>query len=328
MSATGGVRLDAQDRAECEAVTSRYLARLLGTAVTADNPHYAAGLERLDALLGYHAARYAEAGKRTDRGWLLEQLRAGRLAYREYQDCDLLEDVFLALLMERGVNEAFVAFQRRFAGQIERWARRYHPREPDLAGELAGYLFVPRAHAKSRIATYGGRAPLPSWLRWVVYTWKPEGRREHLVQLGDEAGGLDGFEGQPVARSSSCTVDGEFDRQNCRELLAPAFAECFDGLDATERLILFQYYVDGVQQTKIACELGVRNYRVNRIKQRAIALVRQRFHELAANLARVSRETVMNCLELLQGRFSDVPLDLDAIRAGEKARNSPDDDGP
>ena len=327
MRAPGGVLLDARDCAECEAAVRRYLSRLLGRTVGPDHPHFAVALERLDVLLTYHAARFAEAGKPTDTRRLLRQLRAGRLAMRNYPDCDLVEDVLLALLMELGTNEAFCEFQRRFATQVERWARRDHPGEPDLADSLAGHIFTPRARSDSRIASYAGRAPLKSWLRRVVRNWEPEGQRAPVVQPDDNAGGLDGLKGRPLLHPPSRPLDVEFDRRNCGELLAPAFIGCFDELDDIERLVLLQHYVDGVQQNQIAEELHVRYFDVFRIKERAIARVRQCFHELAAGLVRGGRETVRACLELLRQRFSDLPVALAEILR-EKVRKPPNNDSP
>lgn len=323
--------MEAADRMTCEAVVREYLSRLLATSVDRDHPAFAPAMKRLDQVLIYHRARFVELDKPAATDAVLRELRAGRLACKVHPGVDLLEDVFLALLMEQGENVAYRVFQTRFAAKVARWARGYGAREPFWGDGLAGTLFMPRARSGPRIATYAGHGPLESWLRQVVRKLIQSslgGSWGAMIQPDDEAGGLDGLGGRVLSHSSSCPVDVEFDRKNCRELLAPAFLGCFDALDATERLILLQYYVDGVQQKQIARELGVYDYDVTRIKQRAIARVLQRFHELAAGLVRGGRETVMICLELLQERFSDVPLDLTGIVAREKARNSPSDDGP
>jgi len=323
--------MEASDRTACDELVCGYLSRLLGTPVTADHPHFAAASSRLDEVLAYHRRQFAEAGRGAETRWVLQQLRTGRLPYKTHPDCDLLEDVFLALLMEVGENAAFEAFQRRFARSVEQWARRYAWGDPSWGDALLGSLFEQRARSGSRISRYAGWGPLDSWVAQVARKLAPGARarpRVNLIQPDDAAGGLDGLGGRPVAHSSSDAAETEFDRWNCRELLAPAFRGCFDVLDAEQRVVLLQSIVDGVEQRQIARQLGVPAYQVTRTKQRAIARVRRRFHELAAELVDGGQETVRTCLELLRERFSDVPLDLKVIARGENTRNSAPCDGP
>lgn len=316
--------MDASERTACQALVCEYLSRLLDAPVTADHPHYGAALSRLEEVLSYHRRRFAEAGKPAEARGVLQRLRTGRLAYRAHRSCDLLEDVFLALLMQLNENAALERFQRRFAGKIEHWARRYAPRDPSWGDGFLTALIERRPKSEPRISRYAGWGPLESWVAQVARKLALSSPKSpvRLVHSDDAAGGLDQLGGQPIAQTPPPAAETEFDRRHCRELLAPAFQACFDVLDSKSRLILLQSIVDGVEQKQIARELGVPAYQITRMKQRAIADVRQRFGELAVELVRGGQESVRFCLELLRERFSDVELNLEAIASGKEMRNS------
>jgi DNA-directed RNA polymerase specialized sigma24 family protein len=314
------------DRKACEATVCEYISRLLDARASATHPYYAPLVARLERVLNYHGGRFAEAGKGTDTRWLIRELRAGRLARKVYHNCDLLEDVFLAALMELGEDGAFRAFDKRFAAKLAQWSRTYVPWDPTWGDSILAALFEPRAKSGSRISRYAGKGPLEGFVRETVRKLAMQARIERAPrgerQVDTEAGGFDGLAVQPVVKSAPSTPEVEYDRRHCRELLAPLFQRSFEVLAARDRAVLLQVLVDGVEQTRIAREIGLpvqKAYKVFRMKERAIKHVAQEFRRLASKAA--SQDTVMVCLELLRDRLSDLPLDLEAIRGARQERN-------
>ena len=254
---------------------------------------------RLKAALDYHREKFGRAWNRTvEDAELLDCLRRGEFAVGRRADYDLVTDIVLAGLLEAGVSEAFEAFTRRFGQQVAAWGRRFAADDPQLPDDLLADLVLPRAQSGPRIASYKGFAPMDGWLRQVVMSQAQRRRDARGLVLDPEPA-----ESAP-ATADSCDLNDDYARMECTEKLAPALAGMFDKLEATHRLVLQMSILDGVEQKQIADLLGVRDYKVTRIKQEAIRKAAQTFYDFARRVG-LKDQTVHDCVQLILDRFPD-----------------------
>jgi RNA polymerase sigma-70 factor (ECF subfamily) len=195
-------------------------------------------------------------------------------------------DLFLTCACLEGNPAALVAFEHRFAGDIIKALARFRlssDEEQDLIQSLRVAFFVNKALAK-----YSGRGQLRAWVRAtavrtalnVIAARKPHDDRAEEV-LG----------------SLPATGDAELDliRRRFRAEFGTAFAAAVASLDATERGLLAQHYVDGLTIDQLGEYL-----RVNR------ATVARRIAQLRATLLERTRKTLMRALDIDRGALESL----------------------
>ena len=303
-------------------LVSTYAARLLAHELS-DPVLLGRARQRVCSVLRYHSEQYDQAGKPCEPETLIEDLGRGRFAFGTRADCDLWEDLFLALFFGAGMNEAAEAFRRRFADQLARWARRYGGRDTELADDLMADLLLPRAETGPRIETYQAHGPLDSWLRQVVRSQADRRRRERgvVVTTPDPEGHRGGDDRLAYSASDYRRVipDEQYARQDCARHLAPVLNRVLDELTPRQRAVLLLSVADGVPQNQIARLLDVADYKVSRLKTEAIETVRRRFFAEARQVSQMDDETLRGCLHMVMDAFPRTGFSVvsdDGERAG------------
>ena len=87
------------------------------------------------------------------------------------------------------------------------------------------------------------------------------------------------------------------------EVVLSALEQMFDTLDDADRLVLQMSFIDGVEQKRIAVMLGVRDYKVTRMKQAAVRQVAKAFYAFASGSG-MSDEAVEECVQLILEHFA------------------------
>ncbi|MFA5865999.1 MAG: hypothetical protein WC975_15100 [Phycisphaerae bacterium] len=252
---------------------------------------------RLTAAMAFHRAGFTEAKKfLSDDGQLLGHLRQGEFGIGSRPGYDLVVDILLAALLEANVHGAAEAFEKRFGPQLERWARQMDSRDGQIVDTFLPDLLLPRKKSGPRIATYKGEGPMDGWLKRVF--------RSQIIRDNEEAGLV---LAPPDTTKGYCIVDpsDEYAQKECTQKLTPAFTKMFAGLEDVHQTVLQMAVVDGVEQKKIAAFLGVRDYKVTRLKQEAIEKVARAFHQIAAEEGNMSESAVQECLRLIMDRFGE-----------------------
>jgi DNA-directed RNA polymerase specialized sigma24 family protein len=266
-----------------------YIETTLGRPVSQESRAVELCHGRLAGLIKYHKKEVEERRICLDDVGFAEELRHGRLGAGHRQGYDLVADIVLASLLEAREDGVVELFERRFLGQLQKWARLYASGDNDIVADFLADLLMPRENSGSRISTYRGYAPLDAWLKRVFLSQADRRRRQVGVVLElDDANRL-------------CHVDlgDEYARRECTQRLKHAFSEMFGVLDDVHRMVLQMAVVDGVEQKKIAAFLGVKDYKITRMKQDATTKVAKAFFDIAAVKGDMSKESIRECLSLI-----------------------------
>ncbi|MFA5865990.1 MAG: hypothetical protein WC975_15055 [Phycisphaerae bacterium] len=254
---------------------------------------------KISRMIEYHQERFVRSGKGllSDEE-LLCNLQRGEFGTGRREGYDLVADVVLAALLEAGVNGAPEVFDCRFKSQVQKWAAIYRCRNPEIVESFTTDLLLPRKKSGSRISTYNGFAPMDGWLKQVLFSQIIKDPQPRILESPELL--------------MSCDIDPmeEYARKDCKEKLAPAFAHMFDTLDDVHRTVLKMAIIDNVEQKKIAVLFGVRDYKIVRMKQKAIEQVTKAFFNYAANEAKLSEISTQECLRLIMKhyRIESIPV--------------------
>jgi len=309
--------VDPSARTKCESLVREHTLRLLGEALQRDDPSFNRCVNAILSKLEYHRQQFLSADKPHHGEYVLQCLQQGQFAFGTVATCNWIEDVILATLLTLRHEGGTKAFCRTFYSDFAAWGRRFAPNDPDLVGDFPSNLMSPRPRSGPPIETYHAKGPLRTWLRRVFRNMAEHVRRtpgEVIIESASRTNALEAYSGRE--RHEAGFVSKEYDRQLCREKLAPIFLRCFDILNARERTIVLQAIVDGVEQKMIARELKIHPGNVARTKQAALAKLLSEFHRLALESSGLQPESIGICVNLLLESVGEGVIDLEAIRKG------------
>lgn len=305
-----------RDKAVLSALARATLVRL-GLAPREAEALVAATARRFAVALLIHRARFREAGREDDPDIVLDALGHGRFALGRRNDVNLWDDLALAALLGHPSGAGVERFRARFEGMIAAWNARYAQGEEVTLEDFVADLLLPREKTPARIRKYRGRGPLDGWLQQVFISICHKRRGKGLVERRPRARGdgrrppLAAAPGDDVAEpwdhiaDPTDPPDERYARYECAAKLLPVFRECVERAPQDQRMVLLMAVVDDVPQTKLAQLMGVRDYKIVRLKQAAIRAIRRVINEIARRVARIGDNAVRLCLELLLERFPD-----------------------
>ena len=299
----------------CESLVREHTLRLLGEALQRDDPSFGRCVDAILSKLEYHRRQFLSADKPHHGDYVLQCLQRGQFAFGKVAACNWIEDVILATLLALRHEGGTKAFCRTFHSDFAAWGRRFAPNEPDLVDDFPSHLLSPRTRSGPPIETYRARGPLKTWLRRVFRNVAEHMRRSPGEVAVESIGRTDNWEACiDNVRHEGGFVSKDYDRQLCREKLAPIFVRCFDILNARERTVVLQAIVDGVEQKMIARELKIHPGNVARMKQAALAKLLNEFHRLALESSGLQPESIGICVNLLLESVGESVIDLEAVR--------------
>ena len=224
-------------------------ARLL--ALVPERAHDAAAVEaRLAA--GLEEARSRWPGLRIDderlAAWIAARVPADATAVEVALDGLRLPELCLACACAAGDPHALAAFDAAYLAHDARTS-------DDVKQLLRQRLFVGDA---PKIATYGGRGDLGSWVRTVATRLAIDtARTEREVPTEDAL--LEAIEIDPTRGPAHDVLKAE-----ARQCMQTALREALAALSARERTLLLQYYIDGVGVAELGKAHGLAASNISR----------------------------------------------------------------
>jgi RNA polymerase sigma-70 factor (ECF subfamily) len=222
--------------------------------------------------------------------------RAGEDGAKAERDVDAL---YLTCACVRGVPAAVRAFEKEYVGEIQRAGERMRL-SADAAAELTQILrqelLVGRDGGRPKLAEYAGRGDLRGWLRVTATRAALKVIRRQGKFKDDDSALLE-------ARSADDDPELSYMKALYRDAFRAAFRDAVAALDARDRNILRQHFVEGMTID----DLGA-FYRVHRATT-ARWLAAAREHLLAETRkgflrhARVSPRECDSVLRMVQSRL-------------------------
>ncbi len=225
------------------------------------------------------------------------------LASRTPEDVDLFEhleslpaaDLFLAYACGRGLDGAVEAFERRVIPVVSRALTRLGA-QPDAVDEVQQRLrerfLVGVAGKPPAVSTYAGFGSLAAWVRVSAlreyYGMAREGQRFRQVEDADLGEEMDGIVQGPGSELG-------YLKKRYRPHFRAALAEAMTLLEARQRNVLRQHYLDGLQVD----QLGML-YRVHRVTA-------------SRWLAGARKAVLSHTRRLLMARLDLAPEELDSM---------------
>jgi RNA polymerase sigma-70 factor (ECF subfamily) len=212
--------------------------------------------------------------------------------------------LWLACACARGDGAALRAFEAVHVPQMERAVARMRLRPEDVADvvqQLRQQLLAPGAGgAPPRIAEYAGRGDLAGWLRVAAV-------RAALKKLRARKPEVDADDALLAARSAGDDPELSYMKELYRRTFRESFAAALAGLDAREKNLLRQHFVDGLGVDELGRLHGVHRATAARWVQRARERLLDETRRQFMARARVSRRECESVLRLVRSRI-DVTL--------------------
>jgi RNA polymerase sigma-70 factor, ECF subfamily len=205
-----------------------------------------------DPALSSTLLAFAEAGRRTWPSFRIDAREfTAHVAQLEGPTLERAPDLYLAFACSTGLKEAIRAFDPVLRGAVAATAARFDPSR-DFAAEvtqiLREKLLVDRP---PKIASYGGRAALPTWLGVTARRQAQKMRR----RKADDPTARAAF---PAAMEAPAEgAEGAFLRARYRPLFAEALRSALASLSARERALLRSNVVNRVGAERLGEEYGV-----------------------------------------------------------------------
>ena len=212
-------------------------------------------------------------------------------------------DLFLACGCAQGLAEALAAFEQQYATFLQHVVRSYnspqHPEE-DLLQILREKLFVETPSRPPKIRSYSGQGPLRSWLRiTAVRTFLDcvrtgaQHKREHTDRDQE-------FLNAPDTQGD---LEMEFLKHEYRAQFKEAFPEALEALDSSERNLLRQHFLSGLNIDQIGALYHIhRATAARRLAKAREALLRETRNALMKRL-RISSTEFDSLMWLIQSRL-------------------------
>lgn len=256
------------------------------------------------SALEHHVGQFSEFGRPVAARQAAELLAEGRFAARPFEGCNLWHDIALAVCLAAREEEAVGLFHQRFDHEIQIWVGRYAGKDAEAAQDFLGDLILPREKSGPRIESYKGHAPLVAWLKQVFRSQADRRRKAMRLPVVSLSGTRDDDrEHMNVADGRQADPQDDYAARDCRQHMQPILSQVFGILSPEEHAVVMMSVVDEVPQVKIAQLLGVRDYKVTRIKQTAFERLQARFLELARTASRLTEMAVRECVALIISKF-------------------------
>lgn len=205
-----------------------------------------------------------------------------------------LEDLVLAkaaLVDARALQKAADILQRAAASALARM-RMPDALRQDLVQQVHIKVLLP---PEQKLASYAGRAQLTTWLRTVA-------TREGLSQLR-KRGELPGDEAVLRRLPAAEDADAEFLMRRYGDEFRAAFAEAMLAVDDGERLLLRQYYVDGLTVEDLGALAGVHKSTISRRLEAARSRLSAKLRAAFAMRVPASESQVQSIVRGLQSQL-------------------------
>lgn len=181
------------------------------------------------------------------------------------------EDLYLTEACAHNSNSAWNRFFSLYNDHIRNVAHGIcstHQEARELASSMLGHLFFRDAKGRSRIASYGGRGSLRTWLATMI-----KHRVINQSQLkSSQAISLDALRHLACAEGNS-RPDAALLRNRYRDAIEDSFKAAADQLNERERLVLVLRFGDEMSGVEIARMLDVHPAQITRtIKQAQLKL--------------------------------------------------------
>jgi RNA polymerase sigma-70 factor (ECF subfamily) len=213
---------------------------------------------------------------------------------------DATSSLYLACACARGDAAALRAFESRYMPEVERALVRTRLSAADVAEVMQSLREQLLAGPLPRIASYTGRGDLPAWLRVTAVRAALKRIRGHKPEVEADDALL-------AARSVGDDPELLYMKELYRKAFREAFGAALEGLDARDRLLLRQHFVDRLGVDDLAPLYQVHRATVARWVQRARDhLLDETRHEFMRR-ARVSPRECESVLRLVRSRI-DVTL--------------------
>ena len=194
-----------------------------------------------------------------------------------------LAALYLACACVRGVSAAIHAFEAEYMGEVRRAVERTRL-APDMVDELTQTLrtelLVGREGARPKLAEYGGKGDLRGWLRVTATRAAIKVSKRLGKQAAAEGDGL------LEQRSSGSDPDLLYLKASYGKAFREAFLGALEALDARDRNILRQHFLDGMTIDDLGAAYQVHRATAARWIQAAreelLKGTRQAFQKLAA----------------------------------------------
>jgi len=160
-------------------------------------------------------------------------------------------DLALAQACARGEPDALARFERELFGEVDAAHARFRNvslTRDELRQAMRDRLFVARAGAPPRVASYQGRGDLRAWVRMAVTRYLVDVVRAESARPDRPAGD------DQLADAATPSDDPElaFLKRQYRGEFRSAFAAALGTLDARDRNILRHRYLDGLEVNELA----------------------------------------------------------------------------
>ena len=257
-----------------------------------------------DALFAHLAARLSvdDLGSLDQLERALSDVRAG--------------EIYLALACARGDAGAIRALDDTFVAELDSVLMRMRLDAADIDDvkqRLRRKLLVGEGEKAPRIAQYGGRGALHSWLR-VAATREALGmiRKHSRVSSTDDSA---------IAKELASEDDPElyYLKGLYRRQFKEAFQEAFRGLEARQRTILRYQMLDGFNIDQIGAVYGVHRATVARWLKRVREDLLEATREILMAKVEVNRTEFDSIMRLIQSQL-DVSVHRLLREEGEDAR--------
>jgi RNA polymerase sigma-70 factor (ECF subfamily) len=211
--------------------------------------------------------------------------------------------LYLACACVRGDPAAIRAFDERYAGELSRAVAklRLPPQEvADVVQSLRQHLLVSSGGAPGHLAEYAGRGDLSGWLR-VTAT------RAGLKRLRGRKPELDADDALLAARAPGDDPELAYMKELYRHAFREAFGAALATLDAREKVMLRQHFVDGLGIDELGPLYGVHRATAARWVAQAKTTLMERTRREFMHRARLNPREMASVMRMVQSRL-DVTL--------------------
>ena len=201
-------------------------------------------------------------------------------------------DLYLACACSRGDGKAILALEEAYFGEVDQAMARARPpgvQVDDVKQLLREKLFVARGGEIPKIGEYSGRGELRRWVRATV--------TRTVLNLASRGPKEAAVEDEVLSELPGGELDPELEhlKQLYRAEFKAAFPEALATLDADERTLLRQRYVDGLTIDQLDSVYGQHR-----------STVARRLAKAETSLMRAVRERLMGKLKINQRELSSL----------------------